>query len=99
MIVVSAIGADPAIRVLYNRVKGETELALVALNLRSLVIVRPSLLSGERGSTKCDCQHERGCSENARTLRMYRRSQRRWVNPASLAGDFNNCTRADANRD
>lgn len=48
MIVVSAIGADAASRVFYNRVKGETEHALVALNLRSLVIVRPSLLSGGR---------------------------------------------------
>jgi uncharacterized protein YbjT (DUF2867 family) len=48
MIVVSAIGADAASRAFYNRVKGEMEHALVALNLRSLVIVRPSLLSGQR---------------------------------------------------
>ena len=49
MIVVSAIGADAASRAFYNRVKGETEHTLAALDLRSLVIVRPSLLSGERG--------------------------------------------------
>lgn len=48
MIVVSAVGADDASRALYNRVKGEMEHALAALDLRSLVVVRPSLLSGER---------------------------------------------------
>jgi uncharacterized protein YbjT (DUF2867 family) len=48
MIVISAAGADPASRVFYNRVKGETERDLAALRLRSLVIVRPSLLSGQR---------------------------------------------------
>jgi uncharacterized protein YbjT (DUF2867 family) len=48
MIVVSAAGADAASRVFYNRVKGETERDLAALRLRSLVIVRPSLLSGQR---------------------------------------------------
>jgi uncharacterized protein YbjT (DUF2867 family) len=48
MIVVSAFGADAASRVFYNRVKGEAERDLAALDLPSLVIVRPSLLSGER---------------------------------------------------
>lgn len=48
IIVISAAGADPASRVFYNRVKGETERDLAALRLRSLVIVRPSLLSGQR---------------------------------------------------
>jgi uncharacterized protein YbjT (DUF2867 family) len=48
MIVISAAGADPASRVFYSRVKGETERDLAALRLRSLVIVRPSLLSGQR---------------------------------------------------
>jgi len=48
MIVISAVGADPASGVFYNRVKGETERDLAALRLRSLVIVRPSLLSGQR---------------------------------------------------
>jgi uncharacterized protein YbjT (DUF2867 family) len=48
MIVVSALGADAASRVFYNRVKGETERDLAALGLTSLVIVRPSLLSGDR---------------------------------------------------
>ena len=48
MIVISALGADPASRAFYNRVKGETESDLRALRLPSLVIVRPSLLLGER---------------------------------------------------
>jgi uncharacterized protein YbjT (DUF2867 family) len=48
MVVISALGADAASRVFYNRVKGEAERDLAALALPSLVIVRPSLLSGER---------------------------------------------------
>lgn len=48
LIVISAAGADPASRVFYNRVKGEAERDLAALRLRSLVVVRPSLLSGQR---------------------------------------------------
>ena len=48
MIVISALGADPTSRVFYNRVKGETERDLAALGLASLVIVRPSLLAGDR---------------------------------------------------
>ncbi|MDC8773685.1 NAD(P)H-binding protein [Roseateles albus] len=46
--VVSALGADPASRVFYNRVKGEMEQALIALKFERLVIARPSLLAGER---------------------------------------------------
>ena len=46
MVVVSALGADVASRMFYNRVKGETERDLRALGLASLTIVRPSLLSG-----------------------------------------------------
>jgi uncharacterized protein YbjT (DUF2867 family) len=46
--VVSALGADAGSRVFYNRVKGEMEQALAGLGLRHLVIVRPSLLLGER---------------------------------------------------
>jgi uncharacterized protein YbjT (DUF2867 family) len=45
---VSAMGADPASRVFYNRVKGELEDALSALPLDALVIARPSLLLGDR---------------------------------------------------
>lgn len=47
-LLVSALGADARSRVFYNRVKGELEEALSALPLRSLSMVRPSLLLGER---------------------------------------------------
>jgi uncharacterized protein YbjT (DUF2867 family) len=48
LVVVSALGADPSSRVFYNRVKGDAEQALGALGLPSLVVLRPSLLDGER---------------------------------------------------
>ena len=48
--VVSALGADVKSSVFYNRVKGEMEQALAGLSLPHLVIVRPSLLLGERSA-------------------------------------------------
>lgn len=48
--VVSALGADARSRVFYNRVKGEMEQALAALDFERLVIARPSLLLGERSA-------------------------------------------------
>jgi uncharacterized protein YbjT (DUF2867 family) len=47
-LLVSALGAAPASRVLYNRVKGEVEAAITALGFRSVTIARPSLLLGQR---------------------------------------------------
>lgn len=47
-VLVSALGANAASRVFYNRVKGEAELALRGLGLASVVILQPSLLDGER---------------------------------------------------
>lgn len=47
-VVVSALGANARSRVFYNRVKGEAEAALRQVGLRSLVILQPSLLDGER---------------------------------------------------
>jgi uncharacterized protein YbjT (DUF2867 family) len=46
--VVSALGAHPASKVFYNRVKGEMERALRELRFERLVIARPSLLAGAR---------------------------------------------------
>lgn len=46
--VVSAMGADAKSSVFYNRTKGEMELALANIGLKSLVIARPSLLDGNR---------------------------------------------------
>lgn len=45
---VSAMGADSDSPVFYNRVKGELEDALDALDLEALVVARPSLLLGDR---------------------------------------------------
>ncbi len=48
--VVSAMGANPDSTVFYNRVKGEMEAALRALQFPVLVIARPSLLTGDRAA-------------------------------------------------
>lgn len=50
--VVSALGADPASRVFYNRVKGEAEAELARLDYRSVVVLRPSLLDGPRAESR-----------------------------------------------
>jgi uncharacterized protein YbjT (DUF2867 family) len=47
-LLVSSLGANAESRIFYNRVKGELEDALRTLGFRSLTIVRPSLLLGER---------------------------------------------------
>lgn len=48
LVVVSALGADAGSGNFYLRVKGETERDLRRLDLTALVIVRPSLLRGDR---------------------------------------------------
>jgi uncharacterized protein YbjT (DUF2867 family) len=48
--VVSALGADPASTVFYNRVKGEMEAAIATLGYDSVTIARPSLLLGDRSA-------------------------------------------------
>jgi uncharacterized protein YbjT (DUF2867 family) len=47
-VLVSAIGANAASRVFYNRVKGEAEAAVRNEGPASVVILRPGLLDGER---------------------------------------------------
>jgi uncharacterized protein YbjT (DUF2867 family) len=47
-LLVSALGADKDSSIYYNRVKGELEGALHALNFQSFHIFRPSLLLGQR---------------------------------------------------
>jgi uncharacterized protein YbjT (DUF2867 family) len=51
-LLVSALGASADSRVFYNRVKGETEEDLRALDYAGLVILRPSLLMGERAERR-----------------------------------------------
>jgi uncharacterized protein YbjT (DUF2867 family) len=48
LLLVSAIGASAHSRFFYNRVKGELEDVIRTLGYRSVTIVRPSLLLGER---------------------------------------------------
>lgn len=43
---VSSLGADPASRIFYLRVKGETERDVLSLGFSSVSIIRPSLLIG-----------------------------------------------------
>ena len=47
-LLVSALGANARSRIFYNRVKGDLEQAIRALPYRSVTIVRPSILLGER---------------------------------------------------
>ena len=54
---VSAMGADARSSIFYSRVKGELEDALTALGFSTLVIARPSMLSGDRSALG---QPERG---------------------------------------
>ncbi|MBD9482697.1 oxidoreductase [Pseudomonas sp. PDM14] len=48
LLVISAMGASADSGVFYNRVKGETEQALIAQNWPQLTLARPSLLLGPR---------------------------------------------------
>ncbi len=50
--IVSAMGADAASRVFYNRTKGQTEAAVSALGYASVSIARPSMLAGDRAALK-----------------------------------------------
>lgn len=52
LLVISAIDADPASSIFYNRVKGETEQALRAQGWPQLTIARPSVLIGTRTQTR-----------------------------------------------
>lgn len=48
--VVSALGADGGSSIFYNRVKGEMEAAVAQLGYDSVVVARPSLLTGDRAA-------------------------------------------------
>ena len=48
--VVSALGADAKSRILYNRVKGEMQIAIAQLGYESVVIAQPSMLLGDRAA-------------------------------------------------
>jgi uncharacterized protein YbjT (DUF2867 family) len=69
-VLVSAVGADASSRNFYLRVKGETERALMSMNIRSLDIMAPSLLLGSR--------------RDLRPLELVARSAMWMVNPLLL---------------
>ncbi len=48
--VVSALGADSASRVFYNRVKGDMQAAIATLGFASVTFAQPSLLMGDRAA-------------------------------------------------
>jgi uncharacterized protein YbjT (DUF2867 family) len=50
--VVSAMAANPASRVFYNRIKGEMEGAVASLGFHGVTIVRPSMLDGARHESR-----------------------------------------------
>lgn len=50
--IVTAMGADAESSFFYNRVKGEVERDLMALNFPTLLIFRPSLLHGNRSENR-----------------------------------------------
>lgn len=50
--VVSALGADPESRFFYNRVKGMMEVDMKKIGFKSLTILRPSLIKGDRKETR-----------------------------------------------
>lgn len=47
-VLISALGADSRSSIFYNKVKGELENAIASLEFKKNIIVRPSLLLGER---------------------------------------------------
>jgi uncharacterized protein YbjT (DUF2867 family) len=51
-LLVTAMGADKSSGIFYNRVKGEVEEKIAALDIPSFHIFRPSLLLGERNETR-----------------------------------------------
>jgi len=52
LFVVSALGADPASKVFYYRIKGELERELKELGYPTLAIFRPSILTGQRSEAR-----------------------------------------------
>lgn len=52
LLVVSALGANPASPVFYNRVKGEMEEAVLRAGVPRTVFLQPSLIGGGRGESR-----------------------------------------------
>src|SRR5882672_191791 len=52
LLLVSALGADPASRIFYSRVKGEVEADVRRLPYQAIQIFRPSFLMGDRAQVR-----------------------------------------------
>jgi uncharacterized protein YbjT (DUF2867 family) len=52
MVAISSVGADPASKNFYLRIKGEMEKALGSLGFDRLDLLRPGLLRGDRGTDR-----------------------------------------------
>jgi len=50
--VISSLGADPKSRFFYNRTKGEMERDILKQGIKNTFILRPSLISGDRGEKR-----------------------------------------------
>ncbi|RJQ78552.1 MAG: NAD-dependent epimerase/dehydratase family protein [Desulfobacteraceae bacterium] len=51
-ILISAVGANPDSKIFYNRIKGELEAQIQKLPFRSIHILRPSLILGQRDEVR-----------------------------------------------
>lgn len=90
---VSAMGADPASRVFYNRIKGELEAELARLPFRTVVALRPSLLAGDRAEVRTG---ERVALAVARPLSALIPAKYRPIGAAVVAQALVNASRSDA---
>jgi uncharacterized protein YbjT (DUF2867 family) len=88
---ISAMGADPASRVFYNRIKGEVEGELDRLPFRVVVALRPSLLVGKRKEFR---PAERAALAVLRPLSFLLPARFRPVDAAAVARVMVVCARA-----
>jgi len=84
LLVISAMGANPASGIFYNRVKGEMERAVAGLGYESVLIFRPALLSGSApGAVRSSMLRKWHSNYSIRFCRasIVRRRRRRWRAP------------------
>ncbi len=87
----SAMGANPASRVFYNRTKGELESEMARLDFRTVVALRPSLLAGAREEFRAG---ERAALVTLRALSPLIPARYRPIDAAVVARAMLACTRS-----
>jgi len=90
---VSAMGANPASRVFYNRIKGELEAEMARLPFRTVAALRPSLLAGDRTEFRAG---ERIALAAMRPLSVLIPAKYRPIEGAAVARALLACLRSDA---